>query len=102
MSFHVDLNDLKSLLQDLGEQLSQSNVAAVVTSSRGVSPEHLSKVWGIDVETVKRTIDITSQHCKHNHPDHLRRQYSTNDRMLIYKSINTHFFNQSDHRNVWR
>ena len=92
LSFHVDLNDLQSSLRDLGEQLSQSNVSAVGTSSRGVSPKHLSKLWGIDVETAKRTIDITSQHCKHDHPDHFRRQYSKNDWMLRYKRINSHFF----------
>ena len=92
LTFQVNLNDLQSSLRDLEEQISGSNVAAVGARSRGVSPEHLSKVWGIDVETARRTIDVTSQHCKHDHPDHLRRQYSTNDRMLRYKRINTHFF----------
>ena len=92
LTFQVDLNDLKSSLIDFEEQMGKSNVAAVGTSSRGVSPEHLSKLWGIDVETARKTIDITSQHCKHDHPDHLRRQYSMNDRMLRYKRINTHFF----------
>ena len=92
LTFKVDLNDIKSSLMDLEEQIGKSNVAAVRTSSIGVSPEHLSKVWGLYVETVRKTIDITSQYCRHDHPDHLRRQYSTNDWMLRYKRINTHFF----------
>ena len=92
MSFEVDLNNLKSLLGDLENLLDPASVGAVGGSARGVSPEHLSKIWSIDVETAKRTIDITSQHYKHHHPDHLRRQYSTNDRMQRHKRINTHFF----------
>ena len=44
LTFQVNLNDLQSSLRDLEEQISGSNVAAVGARSRGVSPEHLSKV----------------------------------------------------------
>ena len=57
-----------------------------------MTPERLSKIWSIDIETAKRTIDLTSQHVKHEGSDHLKRWYSTNDRMLRYKRIRTHFF----------
>jgi hypothetical protein len=32
-------------------------------STKGVSPEHLSKVWRVDLKTAKRTIDVTTQLC---------------------------------------
>lgn len=51
----------------------------------GVSPEHLSKIWRIDHQTAKRTIARTEIR-------NLSRQYPTNDRMLRYRRINTHFF----------
>ena len=71
MSFEVDLNDDESLLEELEDVLNTADVAGVSSRSRGVEPEYLSKIWGIDVETAKRTIDITTQHCKHDHNDHL-------------------------------
>ena len=87
ISMMVDLNDLEASLTSLEAQLS-----AVGKAAKGVSAEHLSKVWSIDLDTAKKTIDLTTQLCKHGESDHLRRQYSTNDRMLRYKRINTHFF----------
>ena len=59
---------------------------------KGVTPEQLSKIWSINIEAAKRTIGLTSQHVKHEASDHLRRRYSTNNRMLRYKRISTHFF----------
>ena len=59
MYFEVDLNNLKYLLGDLENILDHASVGSVGVTSRGVSSEHLFKIWGIDVETAKRTIDIT-------------------------------------------
>ena len=87
ISMMVDLNDLEGSFESLEAKLS-----AVGKAAKGVSAEHLSKVWSIDLDTAKKTIDLTTQLCKHGESDHLRRQYSTNDRMLRYKRINTHFF----------
>ena len=70
----------------------ESEVSVVVGRAKGVTPERLSKVWSIDIETAKRMIDLTSQHVKHEGSNHLKRQYSTNDRILRYKRITTHFF----------
>ena len=69
----------------------ESEISATVTKTRGVTPERLSKIWSIDIETAKRTIDLTSQHVKHEGSSHLKRRYSTNDRMLRYKRIRSHF-----------
>ena len=39
----------------------ESEVSAAVGHAKGVTPERLSKKWSIDIETAKRTIDLTSQ-----------------------------------------
>ena len=70
----------------------ESEVSAAVGRAKDVTPERLSKIWLIDIDTAKRTIDLTSQHVKHEGSDHLKCQYSTNNRMLRYKRIRTHFF----------
>ena len=59
---------------------------------KGVSAEQLSKVWRIDLETAKRTLEVTTQRCQRSEDPTLSRNYSTNDRMLRYKRINEHFF----------
>ena len=70
----------------------EPEVSAAIGRAKGVTPERLSKIWLIDIETAKRTIDLTSQHVKHEGSNYLMRQYSTNNRMLRYKWIRTHFF----------
>ena len=66
--------------------------AAHAEPSKGVSAKHLSKIWKIDLDTAKRTLDVTSQRRKHDNNPTLSRNYGTNDRMLRYCRINTHFF----------
>lgn len=88
----IDLNDLEGSLKML-----QSEVGATAGRAKGVTPEHLSKIWQIDIEAARRTIGLTSQHVKHQEGDHLTRRYSTNDRMLRYKRIRTHFFTDTFH-----
>ena len=89
----VDLNDLEEGIDRLESEVS----ASVGGRAKGVSPEHLSKIWSIDLETAKKTIDITTQYLKHEGSDHLSRRYPTNDRMLRYKRIRTHFFMDTFH-----
>jgi hypothetical protein len=59
---------------------------------KGVSAEDLSKVWKIDVETARKTLNVTSQNCNRTNNPNLSRNYSTNDRMLRYKRISQYFF----------
>ena len=66
--------------------------AAHAEPSKGVSAEYLSKIWRIDMQTAKRTLDATSQRCKRAEDPTLARNYPTNDRMLRYKRIKEHFF----------
>ena len=59
---------------------------------RGTSAETLSKVWRIDLETARKTLEVTSQYKSHSEDTEFSRKYSTNDRMLRYKRINEYFF----------
>jgi hypothetical protein len=54
-----------------------------------VSPEFLAKIWNIKVDLAKKTINQTTQLCRTGADNDLSRQYSTNDRMLRYKRINS-------------
>ena len=66
--------------------------SADIKSYKGVNAEKLSKIWRIDLQTAKRTLDVTSQNCSKSHGSSLSRNYSTNDRMLRYKRIHQYFF----------
>ena len=75
---------------DLDEFMSIGS--AIGGKAKGITPEHLSKVWRIDYETAEKTLDITTQHSQRTHEPKLSGNYGTNDRMLRYKRINEHFF----------
>ena len=88
---------IESLLDECldGEIDLDEVMAAAATARRPVSsvnPEHLSKIWRISHEDAKRTIETTTQHCVRTQDPTLSRNYGTNDRMLRYKRIDTHFF----------
>jgi hypothetical protein len=53
---------------------------------------HLSKIWKIDLDTAKRTLEVTTQRRKNTPLGALTKNYSTNDRMLRYKRIQENFF----------
>ena len=68
-------------------------VSAVHTERpKGVKPVDLAKVWRIDVETARHTLDITNQLKQQETDGNLSHNFSTNDRMLRYWRINSHFF----------
>ena len=48
----------------------------------GVDPIHISKLWRINVDTVKRTLDVTSQGLVWNDNPKLAKNYVANDQML--------------------
>ena len=57
----------------------------------GVKASQLSKVWGIDIETARRTLEVTTQ-LRQQDTGFLSQNFSTNDRMLIYKRVKCAFF----------
>ena len=84
-----DVTDWDYEIEDL-----DAFMAAAMDAGRakGVDPEHLSKIWRISWDDAKRTIDVTTQNSVRTQDPTLSRNYGTNDRMLRYKRINTHFF----------
>ena len=56
-----------------------------------VKASHLSKIWGIDIETARRTLEVTTQ-LRQQDTRCLSRNFSKNDRMLQYKRINCDLF----------
>jgi hypothetical protein len=91
VSFQVNLYDLDSIIDEISST-SATIKATMAGQPNGVTAKHLSKVWKIDVDTAKRTIEVTTQLSQHEADASLSRNYSTNDRMLRYKRINSHFF----------
>ena len=59
---------------------------------KNISADQLSKAWKIDRDSAKRTLDVTSQHCKRKVNPALSRNYPTGDRMLWYKQLKEFFF----------
>ena len=66
--------------------------ATHVSRTRGVDAEHVSKVWRIDMDSARRTLDATTQHSSRSDNPAQTRNYSTNDRMIRYKRVNDYFF----------
>ena len=48
----IDISSLEHMIEDLNQE-----VSTIGTKAKGVTPERLSKIWSIDIETAKRTID---------------------------------------------
>ena len=62
-------------------------------STSTLNPSHLSDIWGIGLETAKRTIKVTTRLCPRNTTDiTLNRRYNQNDRMIRYKHLNVNMF----------
>ena len=57
----------------------------------GVDEKHLLKIWCIDHDTAKRTLDVTSKLSVRKNDPKLSRNYGTKDCMLRCKRIKTYF-----------
>ena len=64
----IDISSLDQMVEDLDQEIS-----FVATKAKGVTTERLSNIWSIDIETAKRTIDLTSQYVTHKGSSYLRR-----------------------------
>ena len=75
------------------EQEMRGFASATHTEKRkGVSPELLDKIWGINNKTAKRTIRTTTQLNRQEANSKISRNFGTNDRMLQYRRIKSYFF----------
>ena len=58
-----------------------------------LKPQDLAEIWGIVLETARRTIRVTTQLCiRDNDNISLNRRYAANDRMLRYRHLHTPIF----------
>jgi hypothetical protein len=70
-----------------------STLAAVTAGrSRGVSAEHLAKVWMIPHDEAARTLQVTSQHLHTDIDSSLSRNIGTNNRAVRYHHIKLCFY----------
>ena len=83
--------DISMLNPDLLDEIFTSS-ATSASHVKGVTAEHLSKIWKIDKDTANRTIDVTTQRVRRSDDPSLARNFSTNDRMLRYRRLKEHFY----------
>ena len=93
-----DINQIpKQIIKENGPSedidLDEALISAAHERPRhNITAEHLSKIWRINLDTTKITLDSTPQR-NTTHPDsNSTRRFTTNDRMLRYKRIKEHFF----------
>jgi hypothetical protein len=73
-----------------------ATIAAVSAGkSKGISAEHLSKVWSILHEDVACTLQVTTQRLRHDADSSLSRNFGTNDRAVRYKKLKSYFFSDT-------
>ena len=94
LSYLDDISD--DLFQPISFQL-DDEVTPLVSGVKGkrptaVSAEFLSKIWDIKPDLAQKAIDQTTQLYRHGEDNLLSKHYSTNDRMLRYKRIESQFF----------
>ena len=77
------------------DQLSAVISIVSANQSKGVSLETLSKLWCISEDLTKGAVDQNTQLCRHVSDNIMPRQFSTNDRMLRYRRINSTFFSDT-------
>ena len=58
---------------------------------KGISAEHLSKVWHINLESYQKTLNAKTQRGVRTDNHKLARSFGTCDRMLRYKRISKFF-----------
>ena len=93
-----DVDECFDLLSDLHGDGANERVDEFFSHStnasrpRGVTPEHLSKIWRISQEDTKRTIDMITQTSVRTQDPTLSCNYGTNDSMLRYMRIKDYFF----------
>jgi len=92
-----ELSFANEVMQRTAESKFQSSIKSKISSisidtPTGVSAEDLSKVFRIDLQVAKRTLQRTSQRLKRSKNVSLNRRYPSNDRMLQYRHIKEYFY----------
>ena len=85
ITFQIDIENDPVLASVIAEKPSKLNA------------DFLSKIWHIKNDEAVKAFNQTPQYCRHGADNALSRQFSTNDRMLRYRRINSMF-----HRYIFR
>ena len=80
------------LEEKFSKDLSPTISAAPADLPKGVNKEVLAKLWCISEDHASGVIDHNTQLNRQSADNSLSRQFSTNDRMLRYKRINSTFY----------
>ena len=89
-SFTTSLDELEDLfMKDIPSKQIHSTTAS---PPKGISKQLLSKLWSINENLAEGAIAQTTQLNRQNADNSLSRNFSTNDRMLRYRRINSIFF----------
>ena len=86
--FIAELDELSEDVAEAGTEISSTTAGR----PKGVTADMLSKIWTISHEMAEKTIQITSQLNREGENTSLERNLGTNDRMLRYRRIKSHFF----------
>ena len=95
--FTTTTSQLEKSLSDILSPDDYSRTMAVVSAAQastpsGVKKDKLSKLWLISEKLAQGAIDTNTQLKRHKSDNILSRQFSTNDRMLRYRRIQSVFF----------
>ena len=94
-----NVNDLSvdstDMLYDLYAKATKGNInldgimvkAAYSSRPKGIDASNLSKIWRIDLDSSRRTLEVMFQYSTGRYNSTLSRNFGTNDRMLRYKII---------------
>ena len=86
-------NMLASMIEPKELQKVQSIVSAMSAGTpRGPSAATLSKLWLISEPLAEKSLEQNTQLCRHNADNVMSRQFTTNDRMLRYRRLQSAFF----------
>ncbi len=91
------LDDLENSLSDVLDS-EQVNVvmarvsAAQASRSKGLTKEQLSKLWLVSEKLADSAIDRNTRLCRQNADNTLSRHFTSNDRMLRYRRIQSAFY----------
>jgi len=89
-------DDPTLLLNDIEERFCISSVRCENGQLSKLDPNKLSAMWNIGVDIARKTIQNSTQLCPRNSTEiTLNRRYSTNDRMLRYKHLNTNMYSDT-------
>jgi hypothetical protein len=86
-----------------------SSLSAIAAGrSKGVTAEHLVKIWRIPYDDAARTLEVTTQRIRQDPDSSLSRNAQTNDRAVRYRRISSKFFhghalcNKDGQESAWK